>query len=66
MSVCIADADVMRQCRKLELALQPNGWRGNVEEEITKELYGVTHNSPVVDDALHEETGAEQLGDDEQ
>ena len=37
-----------------------------MEEEITKELYGVTQNSPVVDDALHEETGAEQLGDDEQ
>ena len=34
INVCIADADVMRQCRKLELALHPNGWRGNVEEEL--------------------------------
>ena len=65
--VCIADADVMRQCRKLELALQPNGWRGNVEEEITKELYGITQNSLVVDNApLGEETAAEQLVDDDQ
>lgn len=31
----------MRQCRKLELALKPGGWRGNVEEQITKELYSI-------------------------
>lgn len=33
------DIDVMRQVRRLELALEPNGWRGNVEAQITKEFY---------------------------
>lgn len=32
------DPDVMRQCRRLELALKQHGWRGHVEELITKEL----------------------------
>ena len=32
------DPGVMRQCRRFELTLQPDGWRGNVEETITKEL----------------------------
>ena len=40
----------MRQCRKLELALQPNGWRGNVEEEITKEFYATAQNTLFIDD----------------
>jgi hypothetical protein len=46
----LADVDVMRQCRKLELALQPNGWRGNVEEEITKEFYATAQNILILDD----------------
>jgi hypothetical protein len=33
------DIDVMRQVRRLELALQPDGWRGNVEAQLTKEFY---------------------------
>lgn len=32
------DPDVMRQCRRLELALMKFGWRGNVENIITKEM----------------------------
>ena len=32
------DPDVMRQCRRLELALMQFGWRGNVEELITREM----------------------------
>ena len=30
----------MLQCRKLELSLKFNGWRGHVEALITKELNG--------------------------
>lgn len=30
--------DVMRQSRRLELALMQFGWRGNVEEIITREM----------------------------
>jgi hypothetical protein len=33
------DPDVMRQCRRLELALEKDGWRGNVELIITAEFY---------------------------
>lgn len=36
------DADVMRQCRRLELALLPFGWRGNVELIISKEMHDET------------------------
>lgn len=32
------DPDVMRQCRRLELALKRYGWRGGVEELITREM----------------------------
>lgn len=32
------DFDVMRQSRRLELSLMQFGWRGNVEEIITKEM----------------------------
>ena len=32
------DADVMRQCRRLELALKRFGWRGGVEELIAREM----------------------------
>lgn len=28
----------MRQCRRLELSLKKDGWRGVVEELITKEM----------------------------
>ena len=34
------DSDVMRQCRRLELALKHNGWRGQVETLITREMLG--------------------------
>jgi hypothetical protein len=36
------DFDVMRQSRRLELALMQNGWQGNVEEWITKEMRNET------------------------
>ena len=36
------DQDVMRQCRRVELALLPFGWRGNVEALITKEMHNET------------------------
>ena len=32
------DVDVMRQCRRLELALNQDGWRGNVEKLVTLEM----------------------------
>lgn len=32
------DPEVMRLCRRFELALTPDGWRGNVEEIIAKEI----------------------------
>lgn len=34
------DPDVMRQCRRLELALKHNGWRGQIETLITREMKG--------------------------
>lgn len=34
------DPDVMRQCRRLELALKHNGWRGMVEGLLTREMRG--------------------------
>lgn len=32
------DPGVMRHCRKLELTVTAEGWRGNVEEVITQEM----------------------------
>jgi hypothetical protein len=32
------DVEVMYQCRRLELTLEPDGWRGGVEEIIAKEM----------------------------
>jgi hypothetical protein len=32
------DPGVMRHCRKLELTMLPEGWRGNVEDFITDEM----------------------------
>eukprot|EP00601_Ochromonadales_sp_CCMP2298_P012767 CAMPEP_0173268220 /NCGR_PEP_ID=MMETSP1142-20121109/30201_1 /TAXON_ID=483371 /ORGANISM="non described non described, Strain CCMP2298" /LENGTH=559 /DNA_ID=CAMNT_0014204429 /DNA_START=186 /DNA_END=1862 /DNA_ORIENTATION=- len=32
------DPEVMTQCRRLELALLPFGWRGHVEELLTREM----------------------------
>ncbi len=32
------DPGVMRHCRKLELTMASEGWRGNVEEIITQEM----------------------------
>lgn len=46
------DPDVMRQVRRLELALQPNGWRGNVEAQITKEFYKNFADENKDDDSL--------------
>ena len=34
------DPDVMRQSRRLELALKANGWRGSVEALVTREMQG--------------------------
>ena len=33
--------DILRQCRRLELALEDDGWRGNVETIIDKEFYNI-------------------------
>ena len=54
------DQDVMRNCRKLELAVEPGGWRGNVEEEITRELYDNKIDILVIGDS-----NASELEDDE-
>lgn len=32
------DPGVMRQCRRLELTFEPDGWRGNVEDIITRDM----------------------------
>lgn len=32
------DKELMQQCRRLELALKQDGWRGHVENVITKEM----------------------------
>ena len=50
----------MRNCRKLELAVEPEGWRGNVEEEITRELYDNKIDILVIGDS-----NASELEDDE-
>ena len=50
----------MRNCRKLELAVEPGGWRGNVEEEITRELYDNKIDILVIGDS-----NASELEDDE-
>lgn len=34
------DPDVMRQLRRVELALKHNGWRGQVESLVTREMRG--------------------------
>ena len=39
------DFDVSRQCRRLRLALDPDGWRGNVEAAITSEMRGLEGDS---------------------
>lgn len=40
-----SDYSIMYQCRRLELALKKNGWRGFVEELMTKEMIGDDLNS---------------------
>lgn len=37
------DLDVSRQCRRLELALSDDGWRGNVEAKMDAELNNDHH-----------------------
>lgn len=34
------DPDVMQQLRRVELALKHNGWRGQVESLVTREMRG--------------------------
>lgn len=34
------DPQILYQCRRLELALKKDGWRGNVEENIEREMKG--------------------------
>ena len=55
ITVILIYAYLNSRCRchasgKLELALQPDGWRGNVEEEITKELYASIQKTIIVHD----------------
>ena len=38
VSSVFSDDVVQRECRRLELALKPDGWRGNVELTIAKEI----------------------------
>jgi len=35
-----SDKDIMYQCHRLELAMKKDGWRGYIEEIITKEMFG--------------------------
>ena len=35
------DFDIQRQTRRLELALEDDGWRGNVETLIDQQFYGI-------------------------
>lgn len=48
------DFDVMRQCRRLELALMQFGWRGNVEELITREMRNETIGSEYLSQAEYQ------------
>jgi len=56
------DLDVMRNCRKLELAIQPGGWRGNVEEQITREFYDEENKN--VDILVLGESNASEMNDE--
>lgn len=49
------DFEVLRQCRRLELALEDFGWRGHVEEIIDQEEYNIEKMDGLqIDDALLE------------
>jgi hypothetical protein len=39
------DEDVARECRRLELALQPDGWRGRVEKKMTDDFFAARADS---------------------
>lgn len=45
------DREVMYQCRKLELSLKKDGWRGFVEELMTREMRGETLDSSYLESA---------------
>jgi hypothetical protein len=38
MNEMYSDYEVQREARRLELSLQTDGWRGKVEEQITREM----------------------------
>lgn len=58
LMVTAGDSEVMLQCRKLELALMPNGWRGNVEEDLTREMFGAPPDILAIE---HGESNNEEL-----
>ena len=37
----IGDSEVMYQCKRVELSLTKDGWRGNVESLLSKEFQGM-------------------------
>jgi hypothetical protein len=39
------DEDVARECRRLELALQPDGWRGRVEKQMSDDFFAARAKS---------------------
>lgn len=47
------DPGVMRQCRRLELALMQDGWRGNVEELIAKEMRNEELNEEYLRESMY-------------
>jgi len=42
----------MKNCRRLELAVQPGGWRGNVEDIIAKEMQQERRSREKKDDKI--------------
>lgn len=50
------DPEVMRLCRRLELALMHDGWRGNVEELIQKEMNNETIEEEYLRESVYAHT----------
>lgn len=48
------DSEVMRQCRRLELALKKDGWRGYVESLIEREMRGEKLEAHYLEDVVFE------------
>jgi len=44
--------EVARECRRLELALEPDGWRGRVEKVMTQEFYDARAESRALKDRM--------------